>query len=263
MAAPYIAVLPILLWPGKKVTVEILPPRTNFHPCEGTGAGVTVARRPAGPPAGKIVDVRRGWRRLESADVAIESNLPANEIQSLARTLTAVIPQVEEAFGLAVRRPVRLRILQTKDEFRSETMATGRSLWDRNQDVILLPRLDTATALAQILHWIVHRSLPRAPAWLEEGLAELAAHARIDSATLAFDPPSVNGRLDWMDVPSLSPQAARSGLGRARAASLLHFLMHRHGPWAVRHLVQGGPPENVPGWKQWAEEEARVRSLYR
>lgn len=263
IAAPYIAVLPVLLWPRREVVIEHLPARDSVHPCEGTWGSVRIDRRPAGPDPPPVQEVRRGWRRVESAGLAIESNVPAAEIRSLARMLETIVPALEETFGLQARRPLRLRMFQTREEFRARTGSRSASIWIIEEDWIVLPRVTTSQALAQILHWHVHRTLPRAPPWLEEGLAELASRARLNETAISFEAPAVEGRLEWPQVPGLSPIEARTNAGRLRAASLLHFLLHRHGPWALRHLVRGGPPENLPGWNALAEEEARVRSFYR
>lgn len=263
--APYLAILPLILAPHRPVTAEFLPKRSPTHPCDGTSSKVELLKRPRSDlPATELS--RRGWRRIESELVVLESNLSAAEMQGLVAAVLVGRRALEETFGLDIRSPVRLRIFETVDQFRAEAEKKGRShaesCWDMDQDEIVLPRVSAAQAIGQILHWLVHRATRGQPEWLAEGLAELASGAAVDGPAARFD----LNRPDWLqeaqgmsralrlcDVPALKQVRTREE--RARAGMLLHLLIRRYGPWPVRLLLQGARPQDLPRWSNLEQDE--------
>jgi hypothetical protein len=245
LLAPYAAVVPFLLWPPPKPVAHIVTRPQTCHPCLGTESRLELVQRPHSEALPVSELARRGWRRIQTDELILESNLPAAEMQGLVAAVHVCRKSLEQTFGLDVRTPIRLRIYADPEEFKREALARGRaraaSCWDVERDEIILPRPNSAAALGQILHWLVHRSLGHHPAWLEEGLAELASGGVLQGNAIRFD----NPRFEWLALPR---EDLRTVHDPAHAALLLHLYLRKCGPWPIRLLLQGSGPTDLPGW---------------
>lgn len=197
IAAPYLAVMAVMIAPGARVQWRLPPPSAEVLPCPGARGAADSSKRLPPLSLGTEPLALRGWKRMVFAPFVLETNIAQEDGEKLAGVLTAALRSHERMFGSA-EGVYRVRCFARRHEFvayaRRLSVVEADSLYVVQTDEIVLCKAAMGTLYANAVHELNHQFVRRKfrtrETWLLEGLAEYMGAFEVSDGVL------VPGRVD-------------------------------------------------------------------
>lgn len=212
IAAPFLAVMAVMIAPGTRIQWRLQQPPAEVLPCPGARGAADVSKRL--PP----VQVRterlplRNWKRIVFEPFVLETNIAQQDAEKLAGVLAAALRTHERMFGPA-DGVYKARCFARRTEFvafaRRLSVVEADSLYVVETDEIVMCKAAMGTLYANTVHELNHQFVRRKfrtrETWLLEGLAEYMCAFEISDSVL------VPGRVDRARLAA-ARRALESGL---------------------------------------------------